>query len=202
MKRFSIAALLILLFTSLCHSARACDRNVSFAIAEKGLVLPLTPDFVTRWVSQHRRNYPGVCFSQQPQSGKGNFLIVFSASRAGLSGVHPTVRPGAGWSFGVSSGETGALQPSTGVIDRDMEVFAFVYDQRGVLVFQELRRVVSDLGGESYNAIGKDLGSSSAAIRTGHALLKGAIEDIQRCYEITGPEPVGILAGVAGASAN
>jgi len=61
-------------------ASAGCERNVSFAVAEGGQIVPRVPAFADKWISKNQRKCAGLCFSQVPNSRAANYLLVFSTS--------------------------------------------------------------------------------------------------------------------------
>ena len=41
---------------------RGCDKNISFAVAEGGQIVPGTPSFAQKWVAKNQKKYAGTLF--------------------------------------------------------------------------------------------------------------------------------------------
>jgi hypothetical protein len=180
-----------------------CDKTVSFAVAETAQISLIPPEFATRWIGVHQKSYPRICFSQQPRSQTANFLIVFSTSPDGLQGSRPEIRvradaagtsvPGDApleaeyWGFAPARPEEAvvAAQAYTAVLERELEVFAFVYDQRGILLFNESRYLTSRQGQRGDEVLSAALGTGPAVVRAGQAIVKRAVDDLSGCYVVS-----------------
>ena len=69
-----------------------CEKNVSFAVAEGGQIVPRVPAFADKWISKNQKKYAELCFSQTPNSRAANYLLVFSTSQSAFNGIYPVVR--------------------------------------------------------------------------------------------------------------
>src|ERR1035438_10366809 len=69
-----------------------CAKNISFAVAEGGQIVSRAPQFTQKWIKNNQKHYPGLCFSQIPDSTAINFVLVFSTSQSSFNGIFPTVR--------------------------------------------------------------------------------------------------------------
>jgi len=181
-----------------------CDKTVSCAMAEKAQISLIPPEFATQWIGIHQKSYPRICFSQQPRSQTANFLIVFSTSRDGLKGSRPEIRARANaagwtrvpgdapleaeyWGFTPARPEEAVVgaEACTTVLERELEVFAFVYDQRGILIFNESRYLTSRQGQRADEVLSTALGAGPAAVRASQAIVKRAVDDLSRCYVVS-----------------
>ena len=52
-----------------------CEKNVSFAVAEGGQIVPRVPAFADKWISKNQKKYAGLCFSQAPNSQGGELPV-------------------------------------------------------------------------------------------------------------------------------
>jgi YD repeat-containing protein len=178
----------------------ACNKSISFAVAEGGQIVSRVPKFTLKWIEKNGKKYPGTCFSQTPSSAAANFVVVFSSSQSAFDGIYPTVRTstssntspvsGGGtvtdnygsWSY-TYNGTATTTTVTTSHLDlpyRDTttEIYAYSYDQSGRLVSRRRRAVTTRQGGEGMNTLGYNLGSGLGAIRLRERLLKDAVDDV------------------------
>ena len=92
-------------------SSEACEKNVSFAVAESGQPVPAIPKFVAKWIgkAKHIEGYPEFCLSQLPSSKTANYVVILSTTESSFDGLTPSAHtytstgPLSGNAAGVSS---------------------------------------------------------------------------------------------------
>jgi hypothetical protein len=135
--------------------AEACQKNISFAVAEGGQPVPDVPKFASKWIAKKSRphDYPGLCFSQIPSSSMNNYVVVLSSSEVMFEGLSPsahtytsataasagaaaTASYGGTWSYsyvGVPSPTTTSTT-DLGRDDKPKSLYARVYNQQGKII--------------------------------------------------------------------
>jgi len=180
-----------------------CKKNVSFAVAEGGQVVPRVPGFAAKWIEDNRTNYRGLCFYQTPEPKAANYLLVFSTSRAAFNGFEPSIRTttststtpvfgsgtitnnyGSMWNYTYNGTETTTTtttsQENAPYTINSLTMFLAAYNDHGSLVSQHWRTVSSKQGGDPYSSLGYNLGSLLGSIHIKARLLKSVIEDVTR----------------------
>lgn len=133
----------------------ACQKNISFAVAEGGQPVPDVPKFASKWISKNLKDhaYPNLCFSQIPSSTLNNYVIVLSSSEQMFEGLVPSAHtytsstPASGNNALISSyGGTwsyayiGVTSPTTtttldlGRDDKPRSLYARAYNQEGHVI--------------------------------------------------------------------
>jgi len=181
----------------------ACDKNISFAVAEGGQMVTRTPSFVQKWVEKNRKKYAEVCFSQVPDHKATNYLLVFSTSRSAFNGIYPTVLTntstsetpvsgsgtvtdnyGGSWNYNftgtVTTTTTTTTHENLPYTDTSNTLYLHTYSQNGNLVSERWRTIMTRQGGDGANTLGYNLGSALRAIHFKEHLLKQAIEGVTR----------------------
>ena len=95
------------------YSSDGCQRNISFAWAGQGTIILAMPSFAPKWIEKNQAKFPGICFSELPNSRAKNFLILFSTTRESLVGIEPVLRTYTSTSTSPVSG-VGTLTDSSG----------------------------------------------------------------------------------------
>ena len=180
-----------------------CSRNISFAVAENGQVSPRAPGFTQKWIQKNQKNYPGLCFSQSPNSSAINFLFVFSTAQTSFNGLYPTVRTdtqtnttpvsgsgtvtnnnGSSWNYTydgtVTTTTTSTTHENLPYTDTTNGLYLNAYSQHGTLITSGGRTVTTRQGGDSYNTLGYNLGSALSAIHIKERLLKDVVDAITK----------------------
>lgn len=180
-----------------------CSRSISFAVAEYGQVSPRIPDFTQKWIQKNQKRYPGLCFSQAPNSSAINYLLVFSTSQSFFNGIYPSVRistqtstapvngtgtvtdnSGGFWSYTyngtVTSTTTTTTHENLPYADTTRGMYINAYSQQGTLVASGARHVTTRQGGDTYNTAGYNLGAALAAINIKERLLKQVVDAITK----------------------
>ena len=162
----------------------ACSKNVSFAVAEDGQIGATTPAFTSRWLEKNGKQYPGLCFSQVPDTHAANFIMVFAKSESEFDGIYPSVRDNSGvWSY-TNRGTAAITKTTTTHVsfpfpDTTRELYAFSYDQTGRLVSRRQREVTTRRSGEEPN-LGATLAASIISSHMKERLLSDAVSDLIR----------------------
>jgi hypothetical protein len=194
-----------ILFSTLAigQNQRTCDKNISFAVAEAGQVVSRVPKFTDKWVEKNQSKYPTLCFSQVPSETAENYVIVFSTSRAVFNGIDPTLRTqtstttspvsgsgtivsnyGGVWNYTYSGTETTTTTTTAQVNlpyrDTSNYLYAYSYNQRGVLISGRWRAITTRQGGDGSSTLGYNLGSALGSIHMKERLLKSSVEDISK----------------------
>lgn len=180
-----------------------CDKNISFAVAEAGQVVPDVPVFADKWINKNQKRYGGLCFSQTPDPRVSNYLLLFATSQTAFNGVFPTVRTstsrstssvsgsgtitdnyGGFWSYTydgtVTTTATTTTHENVPYTDTSNTLFLYSYDQHGRLVSRRWRTITTRQGGDPSNTFGYNLGASLSAIHFKEHLLKDAVQDVAR----------------------
>jgi len=180
-----------------------CSRNISFAVAENGQVSPRVPGFAQKWTQKNQKNYPGLCFSQSPNSSAINFLFVFSTAQTAFNGLYPTVRTntqtditpvsgsgtvtnnyGSSWNYTydgtVTTTTTSTTHDNLPYTDTTNGLYLNAYSQQGTLIASRGRTETTRQGGDPYNTLGYNLGSALAAIHIKERLLKEVVDAITK----------------------
>jgi hypothetical protein len=186
---------------------RACDKNVSFAVAEGGQIVSRVPAFADKWISKNQKKYAGLCFSQAPDSRAANYLLVFSTSRSAFNGIYPTVRTdtstntsttpvsgsgtvtdnyGGMWNYTYDGTATTTTTTTTTThenlpyTDTSNTLYLNSYDQQGRMISQRWRTITTRQGGDGANTLGYNLGAALGAIHMKEHLLKSVVEDVAK----------------------
>ena len=189
------------------EAARACDKNISFAVAEGGQIVPRTPGFAQKWVAKNQKKYAGLCFSQVPDSRAANYLLVFSTSQSAFNGIYPTVRTntststnmtpvsgsgtvtdnyGGMWNYTydgtitTTTTTTTTTQDNLPYTDTSNTLYLNAYSQNGSIVSERWRTVTTRQGGDAGNTLGYNVGAALVTIHFKEHLLKQAVEDVTR----------------------
>jgi YD repeat-containing protein len=188
---------------SVISAPTLCERNVSFAVAESGQIVPRVPGWVQSWIGKNQKKYPGLCFSQFPNPKSSNFLLVLSASQTAFNGLYPTVRTntdtsttpvsgrgtvtdnnGGMWNYTysgtVTTRTTNATQQNLPYTDTSNTLYLYGYDSHGKLMSEHWRTITTRQGGDGENTLGYNLGAALGAMHFKAHLLKSGILDINR----------------------
>ena len=180
-----------------------CSRNISFAVAENGQVSPRVPDFAQKWIQKNQKNYPGLCFSQDPNPSAINFLLVFSTEQTSFNGIYPTVKTniqtnttpisgngtitdnsGGFWNYTydgtVTSTTTTTIHENLPYTDTTRGIYLNAYSQHGTLITSGTREVTTRQGGDAYNSLGYNLVTALSAIHIKERLLKEVVNRIAK----------------------
>jgi hypothetical protein len=178
-----------------------CSKNVSFGIFENGRMFMSEPDWVAHWVQKNENHYASICFSQTPQAGATNFLMVLSNSSQSFSGFDPVIRTntttdttpvsgsgtvtnnyGGMWSYTydgtVTTTTTTTTQENVPYALNSNSLYVYTFDEHGTLVSRRWKTLTTKQGGEPFNTLGYNLGAALGAINFKSGLLKGAVKDV------------------------
>jgi hypothetical protein len=188
-------------------TSAACDKNISFAVAQSGQVVSRVPTFADKWVSKNAKKYPGMCFSQMPNPQAANYLLVFSTSQSAFNGIYPTVRTststntnttpvsgsgmvtdsyGGMWNYTydgtvtTTTTTTTTTQENLPYTDTSNTLYLGSYDQHGRLISERWRTVTTRQGGDGMNTLGYNLGASLGAMHMKEHLLKSVVKDVDK----------------------
>jgi len=184
-----------------------CKKNISFAVAGGGQIVPRMPDFAQKWVAKNQKKYAGLCFSQVPDSRAANYLLVFSTSQSAFNGIYPTVRTntststnmtpvsgsgtvtdnyGGMWNYTYDGTVTTTTTTTTTTEenlpyrDTSNTLYLHAYSQNGSLVSERWRTVTTRQGGDAGNTLGYNLGAALVTIHFKEHLLRQAVEDVTK----------------------
>ena len=185
----------------------ACDKNISFAVAEAGQIVSRVPAFADKWISKNQKKYAGLCFSQVPNSKAANYLLVFSTSQSAFNGIYPTVRTstntststtpvsgsgtvtdnyGGMWNYTydgaitTTTTTTTTTQQNLPYTDTSNTLYLRSYDQHGRVISERWRTITTRQGGDGANTLGYNLGAALGAIHMRQHLLKNVVEDVTK----------------------
>jgi hypothetical protein len=148
----------------------ACQKNVSFAVAEASQIVLRAPKFTEKWIKNNQKKYPGLCFSQMPDVRATNYLLLFATSRSAFNGFDPSVRTatstsstpvygsgnatdnyGSTWNYTYNGTQTTTTTTTTTenvpYTITSNTMFLNAYDQRGKLISDHWRTASSKQGG-------------------------------------------------------
>ena len=184
-----------------------CEKNVSFAVAEGGQIVPRVPGFADKWISKNQKKYAGLCFSQAPNSRAANYLLVFSTSQSAFNGIYPVVRTssntntnttpvsgsgtvtdnyGGMWNYTYDGTVTTTTTTTTTThddlpyTDTSNTLYLRSYDQNGRVISERWRTITTRQGGDGANTLGYNLGAALGAIHMKQHLLKNVVEDVNK----------------------
>jgi hypothetical protein len=184
-----------------------CEKNVSFAVAEGGQIVPRVPAFADKWISKNQKKYAGLCFSQAPNSRAANYLLVFSTSQSAFNGIYPVVRTstntntnttpvsgsgtvtdnyGSMWNYTYDGTVTTTTTTTTTThddlpyTDTSNTLYLRSYDQNGRVISERWRTITTRQGGDGANTLGYNLGAALGAIHMKQHLLKNVVEDVTK----------------------
>ena len=184
-----------------------CDKNISFAVAEGGQIVPRVPAFADKWISKNQKKYAGLCFSQAPNSRAANYLLVFSTSQSAFNGIYPVVRTstntntnttpvsgsgtvtdnyGGMWNYTYDGTVTTTTTTTTTThddlpyTDTSSTLYLRSYDQNGRVISERWRTITTRQGGDGANTLGYNLGAALGAIHMKQHLLKNVVEDVTK----------------------
>lgn len=189
--------------STLSKPSGGCAKNISFAVAEGGQIVPRVPKFTQKWIEKNQRKYTGLCFSQAPNPQSFNYLLVFSTSQSSFNGIFPTVvtstntnaspvsgsgtitsSSGSMWNYTYQGTETTTTTTTTQenlpYTDTTSTLYANAYGQNGSLISRRWRSITTRQGGEGANTLGYNLGAALAAIHIKERLLKDSVEDVAK----------------------
>jgi hypothetical protein len=179
-----------------------CEKNISFAVAEGGQVVPRVPKFAYKWVNKNGHKFPSMCFSQRPLANTDNYLLVFSTSQDQFNGLFPTVHTTTSTNTTPVSGSGTVTDYSGGIwqytysgtvtttttttqhldlpyMDTSNSLYLNVYSGNGYEVSHRWRTVTTRQGGDGMNTLGYNLGALLTSIHMKEGLLKDGIKDVQ-----------------------
>jgi hypothetical protein len=182
-------------------SPAACLKNIAFAIASDGQVNPVVPTFVEKWIAKNRKKLSGLCFSQRPNLGTRNYILILSYQQSAAIGIYPTVRTstdtavtpvsgsgtvtdyrGSMWTYNYTGTQTTTTTTTTYAnlpyTDTSDTLYLYSYDQRGRQVSGRWRTVSRRQGGDAANTLGYNLGSMLSSIHVKERLLDDVLKDV------------------------
>jgi hypothetical protein len=197
-----LASIVILSSFSLGQTP-ACQKNISFAVAEGGQIVLRAPKFTEKWIKNNQKKYPGLCFSQMPDPRAANYLFLFSTSQSAFNGFDPFVRTttstssspvygsgtatdnyGSTWNYSYSGTDTTTITTSTTenvpYTITSNTLFLNAYDQKSRLISDHWRTASRKQGGDASSTLGYNLGSALRGIHLKEGLLKSAVEDVAK----------------------
>ena len=184
-----------------------CEKNISFAVAQNGQIVSRVPTFADKWILKNQKKYPGLCFSQVPNSQLANYLLVFSTSQSAFNGIYPTVRTststntsttpvsgsgtvtdnyGGMWNYTYDGTVTTTTTTTTTshenlpYTDTSNTLYLGSYDQHGRLISERWRTITTRQGGDGANTFGYNLGAALGAIHMKEHLLKTVVKDVAK----------------------
>jgi hypothetical protein len=208
MKRVLIALFVLLAsvvtFAKKHEDAGPCTKNISVSAVMKydGKIHPFMADWVEHQTKSFSKKNSDVCFSQEPQAGLVNYVVILSASAntsRGVQLVHHTdtstaTTPVSGSGTVSGNGETwnytydGTVTTTTTTTTTENApyaintnvLYATAYDGSGGIVGQRNHVYETQMGGDSNQAFGRNLGNSLRAINARGRMLTGIFEDVQK----------------------
>jgi YD repeat-containing protein len=189
--------------SSLIERSRVCSRNVSFVVSDDGKLVAQAPAFADKWLEKNGAQYPGVCFSQVPDTRIANYLVAFAPSEAAFDEFSPSLRAsrvsdatrlsgeGAGndshqalWTYHYT-GTAASTTTTTTFIEQPFgnktrTLYAFTWDQNGRLISRRQRAVTTRRGDiEAFN-LGEGVAAAIAGTHLKERLLDDAVHDLTR----------------------
>jgi hypothetical protein len=185
------------------YGSSTCSKVVSIALADASGVRPSmgTGNWAENWIRKNSKNYPNICFSQQPMAERTNYLVVFSQSPSYFAGFDPVVETntstvaspvsgtgtvtdnyGRQWNYTYDGTATTTTSTTTHenvpyTINTNT-VFANAYDSNGAMVSRRYHVYSTKTGGDGANALGYNLGNALRAINSRGRLLASVVNDI------------------------
>jgi hypothetical protein len=183
--------------------SRVCSRNVSFVVSDDGKLVARAPAFAGKWLEKNGAQYPGVCFSQMPDSRIANYLVAFAPSEAAFDEFSPSLRASsvrdetrlggegssndshrAVWTYHYA-GTAASTTTTTTFIglpfgDKTRTLYAFTWDQNGRLISRRQRAVATRRGGAEAFNLGEGVAAAIAASHLKERLLDDAVHDLTR----------------------
>ena len=180
-----------------------CEKNISFAMAEAGQIVPRVPSFAQKWTKKNQSKHPGLCFSQNPISDADNYLLVFSTSQSAFNGIYPTVHTststnttpvsgnctvtdyyGGMWQYSfdgtVTTTTTTTEHLSLPYTDTSNTLYLYSYGQNGRAISQRSRTLTTRQGGDGMNTLGYNLGALLGSIHMKQGLLSDVVKDVEK----------------------
>jgi hypothetical protein len=188
---------------SLPKSISGCQENISFASIEGGQLYSAGPSFTQKWVEKNSRKYPTACFSQTPSATSSNILFVFSTSAESFVGLYPTTRTnratstnpvqgsgtvtdnyGGTWNYNYAGTVTTTTTTTSRIelpyVDTTRNLFLYVYDWNGTLLWRFARSRTMREGGDGMNTLGYNLGSILTSMHMEDHILQEAVSKIAK----------------------